>query len=144
MSAVWMNKLEIPPVKRLMTPFPFSLQAADSLAIAREMMASHGIHHLPVKHKGELVGVVSERDLRGVSDDDSIAVSLVMSSPPFVVDLNQPIDQVLLEMARRNVGCALVSRGDQLAGILTTTDACREFARLVRHRAGKSDEGGVA
>jgi CBS domain-containing protein len=34
-------------------------------------------------------------------------------------------------MADRHVGSALVTRGDKLVGIFTTTDACRALARVL-------------
>lgn len=62
-----------------------------------------------------------------------------------VVDRNQPVDGVLMELSQRSLEAALVTRGERLAGILTALDACRGFARLLRHRAGAVDEdNGVA
>jgi CBS domain-containing protein len=35
-------------------------------------------------------------------------------------------------MADRHVGSALVTRGDKLVGIFTTTDACRALVRVLQ------------
>ena len=47
----------IPPIKRVMTPFPYSIDSGESLVAAKRMMAAHGFRHLPVKSSGKLAGV---------------------------------------------------------------------------------------
>jgi acetoin utilization protein AcuB len=113
-----------------MTPFPHSIDAGESLAAAEREMARHGIRHLPVRRDGELVGVVSDRDLkrtmgRGCVED-------VMTAGPYVADIREELQVVLATMAERHIGCALVLKEGRLAGIYTTTDACRGFAELLR------------
>jgi len=50
-------------VRSYMTPSPTTVEwNADSRVVARRMM-SLGVRHLPVMHDGELVGVISSRDL---------------------------------------------------------------------------------
>jgi CBS domain-containing protein len=50
-------------VKSYMTPSPATVEwNADSRVVARQMM-SMGVRHLPVVRDGELVGVISARDL---------------------------------------------------------------------------------
>ena len=50
-------------VRSYMTPSPATVEwNADSHAVARRMM-SLGVRHLPVMRAGELVGVISARDL---------------------------------------------------------------------------------
>ena len=46
-----------------MTPQPVTIGRKQPLAIAHRMMRAHGVRHLPVLEHGELVGVVSQRDL---------------------------------------------------------------------------------
>lgn len=52
------------PVREVMTPAPVCLPLTSSVAHAALEMASRAIRHLPVlSEQGELVGVISERDL---------------------------------------------------------------------------------
>ena len=45
----WPEKLkEIPRVKMVMSPFPYSIEQHEPLAEARRMMTTYRIHHLPV------------------------------------------------------------------------------------------------
>jgi len=60
---------------------------------------------------------------------------------PYVVDLEERLDTVLAELARRHIGSVLVTRCGKLAGIFTATDACELFASYLRERlhAGEGD-----
>ena len=63
----------------VMTPFPYSVESGTRISDARQLMREHDIHHLPVKRQGELVGVVSDRDLRHCmesANDESRAAKL--------------------------------------------------------------------
>ena len=53
-----------PSLKTAMTPFPYSIQRSASLEEARQLMDRHDVRHLPVTDRHELVGLVSDRDLR--------------------------------------------------------------------------------
>ena len=117
-----------------MTPFPFSVGADRPLAEARRMMREHDIRHLPVKEGEALVGVVSDRELERAlatgadAGRSGPAVREVMVEA-FAVELSTPADRVLLEMAERHGGSALVTRRGRLVGIFTATDACRCFSQ---------------
>jgi acetoin utilization protein AcuB len=132
---MWPRKTKsIPPVKAVMTPFPHSIEAGEPMIKAREMMTGYGFHHLPVIDQGELVGVISEPDLRRAESAESGAhqVADVTRQESFLVDLSEPLDRVLSKMARLQVGSVLVVKEDRLAGIFTVTDACRSFAECLR------------
>jgi acetoin utilization protein AcuB len=128
------NVKSIPPVKAVMTPFPQSIEASETTTKARKMMAGFGFHHLPVMDGGELIGVISEPDLRRAESAGSEAdlVADVACREAFLVDLSEPLDRVLSKMARRRAGSVLVVKEDRLAGIFTVTDACRSFAECLR------------
>ncbi len=123
----------IPEVKLVMTTFPWSIDIEDSLGRARKLMEEQNIRHLSVTEEGTLVGVLTERDLshlakrkghRTVRDGCVLGV--------YVVELTEPLDRVLLEMAERRIGSALVTKRDKLVGIFTVTDACRHFGELLQ------------
>ena len=128
-----------PTIKLVMTPFPHSVDIDDPVTRAEEIMREHDVRHVPVEEGGKLVGVATHRDtvrlVNPALDEHSrqrIRVRQVYTPNPYVVDLHAPLDRVLLEMAERHIGSALVVRKDKLVGIFTVTDACRVLARLVR------------
>lgn len=132
---MWPRKVKsIPQVKAVMTPFPHSIEASEATTRAKEMMARHGFHHLPVMEEGQLVGVISEPDLRRAESagDAADRVAAITRQDVLLVDLMEPLDRVLARMARRQVGSALVVKEGRLAGIFTATDACRSFAECLR------------
>ena len=121
-----------------MTPFPWFIHIEDRLGRAAEVMAERDIRHLPVTEDGELVGVLAERDLQLVMGSAaspeqraSLTVRDACVLDAYVVETSEPLDRVLLTMARRHIGSALVVKNGKLAGIFTVTDACRCFAELL-------------
>ena len=129
----------IPPIKAVMTPFPNSIEVGRTLAEARKMMAAHDIRHLPVMEHGDLVGVITDRDVRlateaagGRESQSGVQIREICLRETYVVDLAEPLDRVLLHMARHHIDSALVVKDKRLAGIFTMTDACRSFGELLR------------
>ena len=126
------------PILRMdavMTPLPYSVALDARIAEAREVMADHDIRHLPVTDGGELVGVITQRDIALVLDPEldvpfheELRVRTVCVRGAYVVEPQTPLSTVLSEMARRRIGSALVALHGQLLGIFTVTDACRLFA----------------
>ena len=129
----------IPPIKALMTPFPYFIDLDAPLERAREMMGPQQIRHLPVMSEGRLVGVVSEPAIArvleveaGEAAKDRPLVRDAAQPEPYIVDLSAPADVVLTQMAQRHVDVAVVVKHGRLAGIFTMTDAFRAFADLLQ------------
>ena len=129
----------IPRVKSAMTPFPHSVTGSCSLEEARQFLMEHRIRHLPVTESGMLAGLITDRDIKLVLGPDfaypdarGMTVRQVMVKPAYTVDLNERLDVVLTNMAENHIGSAIVTRQGKLAGIFTTTDACRSFASHLR------------
>ena len=133
----------VPSVKRLMTPFPYSVDALADLATAREMMAEHDVRHLPVTNQGVVCGVLSQRELAVAMavGSGSLTVGKVSTPDPYIVEHDTPADVVAKTMADRHIGSALVLHHGKLAGIVTTVDICRAYADLIR---GTTPEDAVA
>jgi acetoin utilization protein AcuB len=118
-----------------MTPFPHSIDVSSKLDEARAMMDEHDIHHLPVTEDGQLVGLVSHRDLAvaKVFDEEAGGVlGSVCRREPYVVDFRTSLDTVALEMSARRIGSALVTRNDKLVGILTHTNVSKLLGETLR------------
>lgn len=140
-----------PKLKTVMTPFPYSVGRAASLDEAARLMAEHAVRHLPVTEGHELVGVITDRDVKGVAQvqdamgkGDGLRVGDIYTPDPYVVDLNEPLDNVLLEMANRHIGSAIVTRAGRLAGMFTAVDACRSFGEYLRRQFPRGGDDLVA
>lgn len=127
----------IPSIKRVMTPFPYSIGIDQPLAVAVEIMNQHDFRHLPVVEDDQLVGVLSERLVREASERAKQAggAASVRDAPileAYVVELDAQLDNVVLAMADQHLGSALVVKNGRLVGIFTSTDACRCFGEYLR------------
>ena len=137
----------MPPVSAAMTPFPYHVQADDPISEVERLMEQHRIRHVPVQEDGRVVGIISEGDLHHLvnpalprRDHQRIRARDILVREPYVVELTAPLDEVVAEMARRQIGSAIVVRHERLAGILSYTDICRVLAEILRHRFSGSDD----
>ena len=135
-----------PSLKQAMTPFPYSVERSAPLAEARHVMDQYKVRHLPVTDGHELIGIVTDRDLRSALAAplsrkivSNLTVEDLYIADPYVVDLNEPIENVLLTMAERQIGSALVTRRGRLAGVFTAVDACRVFGDYIRETFPRPD-----
>jgi CBS domain-containing protein len=126
----------IPFIKSVMTPFPHSIEKAATLADADRLMREHDIHHLPVMDGGTLVSVIGARELEHAMETAGVAgpgiVADLCRGDAYTVDLKDPLDEVLSEMADRHADAAVVLKDGKLAGIFTYSDACRTFSSFLR------------
>lgn len=128
----------IPFIKSVMTPFPYSIGIDAPISHAEGMMNEHDIHHLPVIEGDKLVSVISNREVALAmspavgSNEQSLSVRDICSCKAYVVELMEPLDRVLLHMARKHLDSAIVVKDDKLVGIFTITDACRCFGQMLR------------
>jgi acetoin utilization protein AcuB len=111
--------------------------AAEALALCRK----HGIRHLPVLEGGWLIGVISDRDLRSATPalgDPSRAEALerIRVGDEMLRDVvtarpEDPVEDAAAAMYEGKFGCLPVVDGDDLVGIVTSSDVMRALARLV-------------
>jgi acetoin utilization protein AcuB len=129
----------IPSIEKYMTTLPHSIGRDQPLAAAHALMTKHRIRHLPVLEGGELIGVLSDRDLHLIEtlhgvDPARVTVEEAMSTSVYAVTPQTKLDEVLSTMAERKYGCAIVIQNGHVVGLFTAVDACRSFAELLRTR----------
>jgi acetoin utilization protein AcuB len=131
----------MPQVVAVMTPFPYSVDVAATVATAMALMKEHRFRHLPVTEEGQLRGVLSERDVRtalgrniGYHNAEGIRVKDIFHEDAFTVEADAAVDEVASTMAERHIGSALVTKKGKLVGVFTGTDACRVLAQILRER----------
>lgn len=123
-------------IQDVMTPQPITIGRVESLATAREMMRLNDCRHLPVLEHGELVGVITRRDLYLLETIARVDLTKDMVDDAMVTDAysvppDAPLDEVAAEMAAQKYGCAVVIERGRVIGIFTTTDALRVLAGKV-------------
>lgn len=133
-----------PRIKTVMTAFPYFVDAGAPLAQARALMREHDIHHLPVKRGDDIAGIIALKDLPRPEDDAGRTVHEIATGDPYVVDINARLDEVALAMADWHIDCVLVTRDGHLAGLFTTSDACRLLGEHLRSIAPPPPDDDVA
>ena len=126
--------MKLPILSHAMTPFPQVVETHELLSEARARMRASDLRHLPVTDDGELTGVVTDRDIglvenatRDTAKRETLTVRDVGVIDAYVVELSEPLDRVLAEMADHHIDSALVVKRGKLAGIFTSSDACNQF-----------------
>lgn len=120
-------------MRDVMTPAPHTIGSDQTLARAHRMMRDGNLRHLPVLRAGELVGVLSERDLYFMETIRSVDANIdqvldAMTPDVFTVGPDDLLKDVASEMAVRKYGCAVVVEGSRVLGIFTATDALHHLA----------------
>jgi acetoin utilization protein AcuB len=118
-------------VYQWMTPCPQTIEYDATLFDALGVMRRYGIRHLPVLDEGQLVGVVSERDLAFAErflDAREAPVQAVMTRDPFVTFPYVPLTEVCQTMARLKYGSVVVMDRGNVVGVFTAVDALRAIA----------------
>ena len=120
-----------------MTKGVATLERNDTLTTADEVMRLGRIRHMPViDGEGQLVGVVSQRDLfRGallrslgygsrVEDRvlEALSVKDAMTTDVATASPNMPLREAAQLMMKRKIGCLVVLEDGEPIGILTEGD----------------------
>ena len=109
-------------VRDCMTARVETLRPDDVVATAREVFRRRRIRHLPVVAAGRVIGVVSDRDVRGVVDGKTTTVDSVMTPSPATTTPAAPVEMAASMMRTRKIGCLPVLEGDALVGIVSESD----------------------
>lgn len=132
----------IPTVQKYMTTSPHTIGAEQTLSHAHAMLREYKVRHLPVLRGGQLVGIISERDVALVEalkdvDPQAIVVEDAMNASVYTVHPDAPLDEVVSEMAAKKYGSAVVMQNHKVVGIFTTVDVCTACAELLHGRLAK-------
>jgi len=127
-----------PQVIAFMTPFPHSIDVDAPLEDARKLMHGRRFRHLPVISGGEIVGVLTDRDIKlvlgpdfGSPDERELTVRDTYVERACIVPASTPVAKVARVMAQNRIGSAIVTKHGKLVGIFTVTDACRALAEII-------------
>ncbi len=117
-------------VQDVMTPAPTSIESGEMVLEAARRMVSENVGSLPVVKDGQLVGMVTDRDLvlhvlaKGL-DPHQVAVGIVCTEGPVTVAPDEPLDTALQRMAKEQVRRLPVVDDGRLVGILAQADIAR-------------------
>lgn len=142
LQLTWGMSKPIPSIQKYMTTSPHTVGTDQTLAHAHAVLREHKIRHLPVLRGGDLVGMLTDRDLALIEtlkdvDPSKVLVEDAMSTGVYTVSPDTPLDQVVTEMAAKKYGSAVVVQNNRVVGIVTNVDICAAFAELLNGRLAK-------
>ena len=131
-------------VREIMMGSPVTLRPTDTLDLANDIISLGRIRHIPVVESGQLVGLLSERDLIGAAATEifglgqkrksallkTVSIKDVMKKKVITIKPDTSIKDAAHLMADKKIGCVPVVESGTLVGLLTTTDILRYVERL--------------
>jgi acetoin utilization protein AcuB len=111
----------------------------DNLRAVEERMATKKLRHLPVLEQGEVVGLVTQRDLFKAAQSSamgygekaqqaylqSVRVKEIMTYPVVTISPDTSVAAAADMMITKGIGCLPVVENQQLIGMVTKTDLLR-------------------
>jgi predicted transcriptional regulator len=112
-------------VSRRMTSKVVTVGSQEPVAVAAKKMVESRFHRIFVVDSGELVGVLSTKDVMLAIRDKRVncPISQWMSSPVFTVRHNEPISLATERLAKARVTGLVVVDGDLPVGLFTNREA---------------------
>jgi acetoin utilization protein AcuB len=130
-------------VKDCMTANPVVISPDATLPEAAALMKKGGFRRLPVVNRGDLIGIITDRDVKQAMPSDATSLSVweinfliaqikvreIMTHAPYTVIEDAPVEDAAKLMLDRKVGGLPVIFADRLTGVITTTDLLRAFVQ---------------
>lgn len=121
------QRLEVEKVKKSesgMIIDPVTVAPQTSVKEALDLMADFSVSGLPVVDRGQLVGILTNRDVRFVNDPDNVTVSEVMTSKDLVtVPVGTSLEEAKHHLHEHRIEKLLVVDADnRLQGLITMKD----------------------
>ena len=125
-----------------------SIKPRDNIEHARALMVDHHINQIPVVVDKELVGIVTDRDLRdaypsvfdiagasgerddGLAHPEKIEVESVMTSNVLSLESTDSVADAAALMIKERIGAVPIVDDGQLVGILARSDVLDAFISL--------------
>ncbi len=131
-------------VQGIMAEDIVTIDRNDDLRLVDDIMAERHIRHIPVLEDGQLVGLVTQRDLfkarmsstMGYGEKaqrsflHTVRVKEIMVYPVMTVSPETSVNEAAELMIREGIGCLPVVQEGRLTGIVTKTDLLQHLRTL--------------
>ena len=130
----WMRVVDV------MTKDPLTVTPTETIGQADEVMYTNNIRQLPVVQEEELLGIVTDRDIRSFLSGSLLEspeireksfnakVSEIMTTEPITLSPDDDLQEALELMINEKIGgIPVVDETEGLVGIVTYVDALRCF-----------------
>lgn len=130
-----------PSIGDVMTHHPIGIEATSNLTAAQEKMHYYGINHLVVMDgcdpDANPESIISSSDIQKATllgsqtPERELTVADICTGKAYIADCEDPLTRPLQVMAESHGGTIIVLKEGALAGILTSSDACRLFSNYL-------------
>lgn len=143
-------------VRQAMTPWPYTVTSDQTLAEAIRLMADKGIHQLPVMEDYEIVGILTDGDVRiavgpetrdtpmenlDLAPDAVDTVGDWMTPSVHTIGPDAHLSEAASLMAEHRVGSLPVMGEDKdVIGIISVTDVLGRAVAALEEYEGRWDE----
>ena len=114
------------PVVSLLRRPPISADIRSDIRTSAQIMAEHRVSSLLITDHGELIGIVTDRDLRTRAVAQGLAydtpISDIMTRDPIMMDSGDYASEAVLKMMERNVHHIPIVKNGRPIGVVSTGD----------------------
>lgn len=128
-------------VRDRMSRSPVTISSEESLQSAMELLHKHNIRELPVVEHGDLIGIVTDRDLREIAPSypvfrdqaeiryylQNLKVAKAMTVDPLKISPESPLLEAAKVLHTYRIGALPVVENGRLVGIISVTDLLKAF-----------------
>jgi len=115
-------------VARWMSPSPVTATPDEKIAAVHARMQEGNFRSVPVVHNGHLVGLITDREVRGqMGRMDHTEVKLAMNESPETVTPATSIHDAARVIFEHKIDALPVVEDGKLAGMITSSDILRAF-----------------
>ncbi len=127
-------------VKEWMAPNPVTIEDNASIMKANQLMKEYDIRRLPVVKQGELVGIVTDRDIKEAAPSKATSLDVhelyyllseikirdIMTSNPITIRMDDSVEKAAAVMLENRIsGVPVVDDSGTVAGMITQTDVLK-------------------
>ena len=137
-------------VKERMKRDPVTVKKGDSFRYALKLIRKEGIRHLPVLDGKQLVGIITDRDLRQAAPSpattlevhelnyllERLSVETIMTRSVITVTPETDLLEAAKLLMAHKIGCLPVVEQGELLGIITEGDLLRALVELQEQSQG--------
>lgn len=124
-------------VKNWMSQPAITVEAGSLVKDADRLAKRHEIHMLPVMQKGRLVGIVTDRDIKGASAADfpgkkmignrdslpELEIKKIMTPNPVTISDHSTVEEVVEKLLVHNIsGLPVLNQQQKVIGVITKSD----------------------
>ena len=136
---------EVPAVRQFMTSPVTSLPSTARLLEAGLLLRAGRIRHIPIIDEGQLVGILSDRDIqrctpsmltRVTADEynaifENTVVARVMTRDPQHISPDESLIAAASQLRSQKLGCLPVVENGRVVGIITKDDMLAALVQLL-------------